>query len=956
MNESSNDKDKNGNGDGSDYDKLSKQDLIRLIKTKDVELNHLRKSLEKQSFDPSIFLNTKIRDLFWDKIRTSEDFSAEKMDLMSKMQTEAEKKIKIIGEKEKEITNLEEEKNRLSDLKSVNDQLQGKVQELENDLKVRRKKEEAIHSKNHHLLRANEILQMKVDEYERRIDIVEKYFIEEKEEYTKERKRLSRRIQQMTSQRSNKKAVLKITTEFRASEVFYSNTNKDNIEQIILRFNTVSAESAKYIELLTLVKEFHQLVLQELKEINEKGVINKEDRIEKDKVESMLSLLTSEKMCSNYIKGLLSKEIHVFKFTIEFLIGLGNDFLKEKHTLFEDDLIVSRLCQDLRVYTNFENKKKILHLITQMINHSDKFTSTFVTLGGVQILISEFSSYKDPVFINSEYFCHLLMVMKKMLPNEMEFAEFVNIDVLTYFVKLLSECYSKNSLFEILQILNYLASKSNIRKRLLHLKIFKRVINFYEDSWRNKDFKLLFYVFLLMGKFTREEGFKTQLISHFEIQNDVSTLFEPFKEENSHLTTEEIKCATLEIIRNLIMANSPQKMREVLVKSSFLKSAIQVCMNDESILLKNLALDCLISVKDFVIKDILRLDDIIINLEKLYDTKDSSIQSKTLLFVSWGLKNKCIDKAIIKQEFIIKVVSGSLLSLEVGEAAKFRKEFLSIYLMLDESNWRETILSVRYFESLVTARIAKTKTTIKAWFNSIVLVLDSPHLSNLFKSNPNYIKFIWIEITENIKEYTIEVLLVVRACLNLESFRSKFQDMVFISLLISNFVAIERTIKSDSILFVCYEIVHYLGVSSNVGKDVILKNKQLHEAIRRRLKETEEVCKIIVRILHPIIIGFDKTDLTLLCDRELISGLNLLTTKLKEYEIAGFLIDINKALVSKGLILPNELKIDPTSLTMETGKVELGTRFKPKVTLCDDVIDQMIERFKQDYIDAQTNE
>lgn len=948
-------KDKMGTTDTMDYDKLSKQDLIRMIKTKDVELNHLRKSMEKQSFDPSIFLNTKIRDLFWDKVRTSEHFSAERMELMSKMQTEVQKSLKIIGEKEKEIVALEEERNRFSDLKNANDQLQGKIQELENDLRSRRKKEESLHSQNHHMTRTNEILKMKVDEYERRIDMVEKHFIEEKEEYGKERKRLSKRIQQMTSQRSNKKAILKITSEFRASEVFYSNNNKDNIENIILRFNTVSAESTKYIELLTLVREFHQLVLQEIKEINEKGVINKEDRIEKDKVEGMLALLTSQKMCNNYIKGLLSKDLHVFKFTIEFLIGLGDDFLRDKHQLFEDDLIVSRLCQDLRTYTNFENKKKVLHLITQMINHSDKFTRTFVALGGVQILIAEFSSYKDPVFINSEYFCHLLMVMKKMLPSEQDFADFVNIEVLTYFVKLLSECYNKNSLFEILQILNYLASKSNIRKRLLHLKIFKRVINFYEESWRNKDFKLLFYVFLLMGKFTREEGFKTQLISHFEIQNDVSTLFEPFKEENSHLTTEEIKCATLEIIRNLIMSTSTQKMREILVKSSFLKSAIQVCMNDESLLLKNLALDCLISVKDFVIKDTLRLDDIIINLEKLYDTKDSAIQSKTLLFVSWGLKNKCIDKSVIKQEFIIKVVSGSLLSLEVGEAAKFRKEFLALYLMLDEPNWRETILSVKYFESLITARIAKTKTTIKAWLNSIVLVIDSVHLNNLFKSNPNYIKFIWIEITENVKDYTLEVLLVVRACLNLEPFRAKFQDMVFISLLISNFVNIERSIKSDNLLFVCYEIIHYLGSTNNIGKDVILKNKGLHEAIRRRLKETEEVCKVIVRLLHPIILGFEKTDLTLLCDRELISGLNLVASKLKEFDIAGFLIDINKALVSKGLILPDEMRIDPT-LNIETGKVELGTRFKPRLTLCDDVIDQMMDRFKQDYIDSQTNE
>lgn len=203
----------------------------------------------------------------------------------------------------------------------------------------------------------------------------------------------------------------------------------------------------------------------------------------------------------------------------------------------------------------------------------------------------------------------------------------------------------------------------------------------------------------------------------------MSTLFEPFKEENSHLTTEEIKCATLEIIRNLVTPSSPPKMRELLVKSSFLKSAIQICMDDKSNMLKNLALDCLISVKDFVLKGIMRLDDLIIDLEKLYDTKDSIIQSKMLLFLDWGLRNSCIEKSVVKQELIIKVASGSILSLEVGEASKFRKEFLGLYLMLDEENWKETILSIRYFDNLVTARIAKTKPTVKAWLNAMTLVI-----------------------------------------------------------------------------------------------------------------------------------------------------------------------------------------------------------------------------------------
>lgn len=945
-----------GGGAETDYDNLSKQDLIRQIKTRDVELNHMRKTHEKNAFDPSIFLNSRIRDIFWDKVKNCEQYSAEKFEMKSKYQSEAEKHIQLLAEKNQMLTQLQKEAETFTDYRNENANLQMKIMQLEKELRDKSRREEELHSQNHHLTRANEILQMKVDEYERRIDKVEKHFIEEKEEYARERKKLAKRMQKKTAERSYKRALLKITSEFKASEIFYSNNSQYNIEQIILRFNTLSAESTKYSEMLELIGQFHELVLQELKEIKEKGVVNKEDRIEKDKVENLLSLLTSSKMCNNYAKGLLSKELSVFKNTIEFLISLGSQFLEEKHELFENDLIVSRLCQDLRDYKNFEAKKKVLYLVTEMITHSEKFTKTFVALGGVQILVSEFLSYKDPVFINSEYFCHLLLVLKRMLPNEQEFSDFVNTEVLSYFVKLLSECYNKNSLFEILQILNFLASKSTIRKRLLHLKIFKKVIKFYEDSWKNKDFKLLFYVFLLMGKFTREEGFKLQLISHFEIQNDVSTLFEPFKEENSHLTTEEIKCATLEIIRNLVMPNSPQKMREVLVKSSFLKSSIQACMSDESNMLKNLALDCLISVKDFVIREVMKLDDIIINLERLYDTKDSVIQSKTLLFLCWGLQNRCIDKAIIKQELIIKVANGSILSLEVGEANKYRKEFLSLYLMLDEVVWRETIMSIKYFENLVIARIAKNKHTVKAWLNCMTLVIDNSNLNVIFKANPNYIKFVWTEISEHMQDYTLEVMLLVRACIGVEAFRVKMQDGVFVSSLLSSFVNEERNIgeKNDTLIFICYEVVHYL-CTSGVGKDVILRNRGLHDCIRRRLRETEEVCKIIVRLLHHTATNYLKTEIDTLFDRELIVGINALVTKIKEYDIGGHMIEMKTALEGHRIVIPGDIKIDQAILEADPPKVELGTRFKPRLILCEDLVDRMMDNFKRDYIDSTNN-
>ena len=947
---------------GNDFEKLSKADLIRLIKTKEIEVAQLDKALKNLSFDPSIFIAPKVREPFWDRMRVCQEFIGEKRGLETDIQKGVDRFELTKKDKQDKLRQLQKDLTVMKEARADNEALQAKQTDLEEEIRIRDKRIEELHARNHFLNRWNGLLEHKVEEYSTKVELVEKHFKDEQQEYMKERKKLASRVSEMDENNMKGKPLFRICDEFKSSETFYSNTSQSNLDQIVLRFNTVKAESIKFVELLNLVQEFHKLVLKDLDELTSKGALNREDRIERDKVAHLLEQLSSERMCHNYIKGLLSKDITVFKKTIEFLINLGPTFLASKHELFEDDTIVSRLCQDLRAYTNFENKKKVLNLITEMIQHSEKFTKTFVALGGVQILISEFNSYKDPVFVNSEYFCHLLTVLRKMLPNEVEFSDFVNIEILGYFVKLLSECYNKSSLFEILQILNFLGSKPNIRKRLMHLKIFKRVIKFYEDSWRNKDLKLLFYVFLLMGKFTREEGFKLQLISHFEIQNDVSTLFEPFKEENSHLTTEEIKCATLEIIRNLVMQSSPQKMRETLVKSSFLKSAIQVCMNDDSNLLKNLALDCLISTKDFVIKQIMRLDDLVINLEKLYDTKDSTIQSKMLLFVIWGLKNHCLEHSVVKQELIIKVGKGSLLSLESGEAGKFRKEFLMLYLMLEEPNWRETILSIRYFEDLIVTRFAQTVPTVKAWFNSMVLVLESPYLNSIFKSNPNYIKFIWKEITDNIRDYTLEVMLLLRASINLDPFRQKFQestakDSTFLALVLSYFVTLEPSPDlSPAMLFVCYEVIHYM-CNLSLSKEVMLKNKQFHDCLRRRLKEANDVSKIVVRIVHHLVVNNDKNDVKDLVTRDFVNGLNNVLIRVKEYDLGGFLVEINKNLLEKQLVLKEDLKLDPTAVgQVDSVKSELGSRFKPKLTLCDDIIEGMMDKYKQHYIDASLTE
>src|SRR3990167_8544121 len=79
----------NQNGAGieqADFEKLSKADLIRLIKTKEIEVAQLDKALKNLSFDPSIFIAPKVREAFWDRMRICQEFPWEKRGLEQDIQ------------------------------------------------------------------------------------------------------------------------------------------------------------------------------------------------------------------------------------------------------------------------------------------------------------------------------------------------------------------------------------------------------------------------------------------------------------------------------------------------------------------------------------------------------------------------------------------------------------------------------------------------------------------------------------------------------------------------------------------------------------------------------------------------------------------------------------------------------------------------------------------------------
>ena len=98
------------------YEQMTKADLIKLLKNRDIEANQLRESQMRDAFNPAAFLQEYMREEFWDKIRVSENFSSDRYEMMSQFQTQAQKQQKQVQEKEQRINQL------LKELEEVNGQ------------------------------------------------------------------------------------------------------------------------------------------------------------------------------------------------------------------------------------------------------------------------------------------------------------------------------------------------------------------------------------------------------------------------------------------------------------------------------------------------------------------------------------------------------------------------------------------------------------------------------------------------------------------------------------------------------------------------------------------------------------------------------------------------------------------------------------------------------------------
>jgi hypothetical protein len=55
----------------------------------------------------------------------------------------------------------------------------------------------------------------------------------------------------------------------------------------LLRFNTITVDSEKYLELLSLITDFYKIVTEEIDNLKEKVILTKEEKIEKIKSEKL---------------------------------------------------------------------------------------------------------------------------------------------------------------------------------------------------------------------------------------------------------------------------------------------------------------------------------------------------------------------------------------------------------------------------------------------------------------------------------------------------------------------------------------------------------------------------------------------------------------------------------------------------------------------------------------------
>jgi hypothetical protein len=73
------------------------------------------------------------------------------------------------------------------------------------------------------------------------------------------------------------------------------------------------------------------------------------------------------------------------------------------------------------------------------------------------VIKSEICNNFDPIFINSDYYCNLLNLLKNVLQHDVDASSLLDKIFLNMLLKFFAECHNKQSLYYLLKIVFHLS-------------------------------------------------------------------------------------------------------------------------------------------------------------------------------------------------------------------------------------------------------------------------------------------------------------------------------------------------------------------------------------------------------------------------------------------------------------------------------------------------------------------
>ena len=942
------------------YKQLPKEELIKHLRNKDLELDHLKAFKEHSAFTPVNFIQNFIRQEFWDKIRIAQGFAEDKLLLQSEHEAQQNKIKAMIDSQEHRFNVLLGTKESTIRAKQRYEKAHLEASRLKTELREAQFEYEDNHAKAHYYAREQVILDEKKEFYEKNFLDLERSFKEAIIDYQKERRKLTERINHLTvnanlKERRKHKGLLRIVSEYRSTQIFYSSNSEYNLDRIVLRFDTVASDPKKYLEILDLVKNFYVMVQNEKDFLEKKSAENlsKKEKIELKKCQQLLGTLGSKKMYRNYFRGLRSPDEHIFDACIDFIVTLGFKYLEENISYFEDDRVVSRICRYLyNEDLSYQRRKTMMQMVLFLSNTSQKFVETFVLFGGIQVLLSEICTEIDPIFINSPYYGIILEILKISINEDQVLLDFHNPEILKLFIKLLDECDNQSTLFNILMIIDHLSKDRIIRHKLFDLKLFGALVGFYRESWDQRNIKLLFYVFVLFGKFTKHQSFKNQLISHLELDNDFTALFEPFREDNKELSTREVQISALEIISNLVLnipleerksaSLTPQSdLRDLMVKSTFLKSLIKNAFLSTEPDVREYALECLISVYDLILLKRMEIDDFVIGLEKTFDLEPKKIKKLLLLLIAWGLLFQVFTPAVISSDLLNSIIETGASCIEKGSPECFKMSLMVVFLLIEDQSWAKVILAMQYYEKYVTTRVSNHTSSKREWLRGLCLLTMFPSFLEVLKSNTNLLEFIWFEIKERCKDMNEDVIMVIKATLEFEALAKFYDNEKFLTDLVRGFVRSYQEYSSDRMVMVALEIFYFF-CGTDFGCLIYARNKRFFGLLVSLFNKGDtDLNQLSVRIMREIISTVSAVDLFKVVDMEFFAGFEVVMKHQKELQVEAFVSDIVKTMEDKDLV--EDGKLEKGQYSEQDLEEDIETVFDRRTMLLENEIGLEIE-------------